>query len=136
MDQRWIDEAPNFDGILLVCNISTQTNLTAEQFDSVSGCINNAHAAGWAIVYLFDNGIEDYSCFDQVEGMDFGRLSAKFLGTQLDFRSEDDIRAMLSRIRKEVKDPDIRLEKTPRAQLVGLCTVDGKHSFVGPIAFV
>lgn len=130
-----------FDGVLFVLNLGADNynsvDMPEEYEESLRAAVDNAHADGWAVIYLFDNtrGISlPPEGFEVMEGVDFYRLSyqtvsfreANFSPVRSERRAQ--FEGMLENLWGR---DDFKFLKRD-ACIVGLCKVGGEE-FLFPV---
>jgi len=125
-----------FDGVLLVLNIGEDNyeslNLPQEYEDALQDALANAHADGWAVIYLFDNmrGVcNPPEHFEFTEEVDFYRLMRQTVGTgEASFSRVASERAQQfeSMLENIWKHQDFMFVGRS-ASIVGLCRVGGER---------
>ena len=87
MDDVWVDKQDNppFEGALILFNLGNENYkaFPSEYFEKIKEAVNQAHADGWAILYLFDQEIMAMTPPEElefVESSDFSRLANKTMG--------------------------------------------------------
>ena len=86
-DVIWVDkpEIQPFDGALILFNVGkgNYKSFPEEYFEKIREAVNQAHADGWAVLYLFDQEIVEGETPEElefVEATDFVRLESKTIG--------------------------------------------------------
>jgi hypothetical protein len=139
----WVDNKSKhpFEGALVVMNMGqnewVELRPSSEYAEALVSEISEAHAAGMAVIYLFDKGISlAPEHVGWIEDMDFCRLSRSFGMPSLSFslsirERQREFAALAAAVRGQ---DDIAIRGP--VKIMGACCVDGERvlmPLVGPI---
>jgi hypothetical protein len=136
----WIDEKPKypFEGALIVMNMG-QEDLEkfpppAEYLASLVSEISEAHAAGRAVIYLFDKGTSPIpEHLDWMDDMDFRRLSSSLGMPSLSFSlSVKERQRELEALATGARGQDDFVVRGP-VRIMGACLLDGERVLMPPV---
>jgi hypothetical protein len=143
LDTKWIDQSDvmgPFDGVLMVLGFGrddagrlvcfTSERVPSSYVDKVAEAINNAHAKGMLVAYLFADSMQVSPPpfeFDFIESMDIVRPVAMYGRGDLNFSLLPTKRTQeIVDIAKEMGN-DKRLKFSGgRVEIVGACKIDGE----------